>query len=184
VIESETGEYWGKVFVIGDEAVDRLLGVEWPLEADLHQQGTVEGNEPGWRSVVFSVAVPVTIEDRPLIVWFVAYQVGLFGATTDEIRQAARGFDALLITHKEDGSRSAGRATTLIRQITQTPSPVQGLEQVPSRLVWLDADPDAAAPPGFEMLVAAGLPVAHICDANDWWSLAIELGNELANRRA
>lgn len=123
MIESETGECWGKVFVIGDEAVDRFSSVEWPPEADLRPQGTVEGNEPGWRSVIFSVAVPVVIEDRPLIVWFVAYQLGSFGATTDEIRRAVQGFDALLITHKDDGSRSTERATTLIRQITQAHHP-------------------------------------------------------------
>lgn len=182
MIESETGELWAKVFVIGDSAVDHFLGIEWPPEADLHQAGTVEGQAPGWRSVVFSVAVPVVVEGKPLIIWFVAYQPGLSGARTEEIRQAAHGFDALLITHKDDGSGSIDRATTLIRQITQVPSSVQGLQQATSRLVWLDADPTHAGPPGFELLVETGLPVAHICDDSDWWSLAIQLGHELAAR--
>lgn len=183
VIESETGELWAKVFVIGDSAVDHVLGIEWPPEADLHQAGPVEGQEPGWRSVAFSVSVPVVLEGKPLIMWFVTYQLGLFGARTEEIRQAAHGFDALLITHKDDESGRIDRATTLIEQITQFPSPVQGLQQVPSRLVWLDAEPNHAGPPGFELLVETGLPVAHICDDSDWWSLANQLGHELAARR-
>jgi hypothetical protein len=184
MIESETGERWAKVFVIGDRAVDRLLNVEWPPEADLHQAGDVEGQEPGWRSITFSVAVPVVLAGKPLILWFVAYQLGLFGATTEEIRQAAHGFDALLITHADDGTSSTDRATTLIRQITQAPSPVQGLQQQPSHLVWLDADASCAGPPGFELIVETGLPVAHICDDHDWWSLAIQLGHELVAHHA
>jgi hypothetical protein len=183
VIERETGKLSAKVFVIGDGALDHLLGVEWPPEADLHQAGNVEGQEPGWRSVVFSVSVPVVIEGKPLTIWFVVYQLGLFGARTEEIRRAAHGFDALLITHRDDGSGEIDRATGLIRQITQVPSPMQGFQQVPSRLVWLDADPNQAGPPGFELMVEMGLPVAHICDDTDWWSLANQLGHELAARR-
>jgi hypothetical protein len=184
LIENDSGECWAKVFVIGDRALDALVDVAWPPHADLHQAGDIEGQAPGWRSTMFNVAVPCELAGKPLILWFAVYQLGLLGARTDEIRHAAAGFDALLVTHVDDGSRDTERATTLIQQITQVPSPVQGLQHQPSRLVWIGADPDVAAPPGFELMVEMGLPVAHICDDSDWWSLAVQLGHEIAARGA
>jgi hypothetical protein len=184
MIESENGEQvWAKVFVIGDRALDSLVQVGWPPEADRHPLGDVEGQEPGWRSFAFTVAVPCEVAGKPLILYFIVYQLGLFGARTDEIRQAAHGLDALLVTHRDNKATGhTERATMLIEQITQVPSPVQGLQLQPSRLVWLGADPQLAAPPGFELMVETGLPVAHICDDTDWWSLAVQLGHELAAR--
>ncbi len=175
---TDDGELWAKVFVIGDEAVANLVAVTWPAEAGAVLDG-VEGQAPGWTSTMISLVMPFGLVGRTFGLHLVAYELGLFGARTEEIRKAATGYDAIVLTYRPNARDDTERIGQLAQQIVDVPSPVQALEQQPSRVVWLDGVA-GAAPPGFELMVELGPPVVAITSPADWWLIIQGLGREIA----